>query len=233
MLTKDLMTSNVVTVNPENSIWHAAQIMLDRDVSGLPVIDDDGDLVGILTEGDLLSRIELGITFPAGIGPANAEPLRINAYLKSLSWKVGDVMTTQLVVADEEAPLSRLASLMDKHKIRRIPVVHKKKLVGIVSRRDLLRAIAVPSLHDIAPGDAAMQRSILTRLGEINDLHSVQLTVSVSDGVVHLGGIVGSDAERCLARVVAESIRGVGAVCDNMQVVEGHIGVSNSKPSDR
>jgi CBS domain-containing protein len=231
MRAKDLMTINVVTVRPENSIWHAVQIMMDRDVSGLPVINDNGDLVGIITEGDLLRRIEFGTANSGGPDFFSAEPHQINAYLKSLSWKVGDVMTNQLVAVEQDAPLSRVASLMDQRKIRRVLVVHDKKLIGIISRKDLLHAIAVPSLHEIAAGDEAMRLSIVTRLGEISELRNAQLKVIVFDGVVHLGGMVGSDTERSLACAVAESIRGVGAVCDEMQIVTAQNGTPTSKPS--
>jgi CBS domain-containing protein len=231
MRAKDLMTTKVVTIRPENSIWHAVQIMMDRDVSGLPVINDSGDLVGIITEGDLLRRIELGAANSGGSDLASAEPHGISAYLKSLSWKVDDVMSRQLVAVEDDATLSHIATLMDQHKIRRVLVVHQNKLIGIISRKDLLRAIAVPSLHDIAAGDEAMRLSIVTRLGEISELQRAQLTVTVSDGVVHLGGMVGSEAERSLACAVAESIRSVGAVCDEMQIATTQNGIPTSKLS--
>jgi CBS domain-containing protein len=233
MRTKDLMTGDVVTVNRGHSIWHAAQIMLDRDVSGLPVVDDSGDLVGIVTEGDLLRRIELGTEGLswAGQTPAILEQ-RIRTYIKSHSWSVDDVMTTQVISVGEETPLGGAATLMDQNRIKRVPVVREGKLVGILSRKDLLRVIAAARRDEIAPGDDAIRRGILARLGENNDLQGAQLTVTVSSGVVHLGGTVDSDAERGLARVVAESIGGVAGVRDHIRVVLGPGSVPPGKLSD-
>lgn len=215
MLTKDLMISKVVTVSPGNSIWHAAQIMLDHDVSGLPVVDDSGQLAGMLTQGDLLHRIELG-TETASASPDQG----LGAYVKAHSWKVGDVMTVKVVAAEEKTPIHVVAKLMDQHRIRRMPVVREGKLVGVISRKDLLRVIAAAKRDTVSQGNDAMRRAILARLGENADLQSAHLTVTVSDGVVHLGGTVCSEAERELARVIAESVRGVAGVLNQTQIVD-------------
>jgi len=215
MLAKDLMTSKVVTVGTGNSIWHAAQKMLEHDVSGLPVVDDSGRVAGMLTQGDLLHRIELG-TETAPVAPEQ----RLGAYVKAHSWNVGDVMTATVISTEEETPIHAVATLMDRHRIRRMPVVRDGKLVGIISRKDLLRVIAAARRDTIPPGNDAMRRAILARLAENIDLQGARLIVTVSGGVVHLGGTVGSDAERKAARVTAESVRGVEGVCDHMQILE-------------
>ncbi|MBZ0259764.1 MAG: CBS domain-containing protein [Hyphomicrobiales bacterium] len=227
MLAKDLMTSKVVTVGPGYSIWHAAQRMLDHDVSGLPVVDDSGRVAGMLTQGDLLHRIELG----AETAPVAPEQ-RLGAYVKAHSWNVGDVMTATVISVQEETPIHAVATLMDRHRIRRMPVVREGKLVGIISRKDLLRVIAASRRDTIPPGDDAMRRAILARLGENTDLQGGRLTVTVSGGVVHLGGTVGSDAERKAARVTAESVPGVEGVCDHMQVLDSASRSPASKLSD-
>lgn len=228
MLTKDLMTTNVTIANPGHSIWHAAQMMLDHDVSGLPVVDDNGHLAGMLTQGDLLRRIELA----TGTAPVAPER-RLGAYVKTHSWKVDDVMTTNVIAVEEETPISSVATLMDQHGIGRLPVVRQGRLVGIISRKDILRVIATAKHDAIAPGDSAMRRAILARLGENSDLEGVHLTVTVSGGVVHLGGTVGSDAEREAALVTAESVRGVAGVCDHMQIVNIASVVPARKPSNQ
>lgn len=228
MLAKDLMTSKVVTVGPGNSIWHAAQKMLEHDVSGLPVVDDSGRLAGMLTQGDLLHRIELG-TETAPVAPEQ----RLGAYVKAHSWNVGDVMTATVISAEEEMPIHAVATLMDRHRIRRMPVVRDGKLVGIISRKDLLRVIAAARRDTIPPGNDAMRRAILARLAENTDLRGAQVTVTVSGGVVHLGGTVGSDAERQAVRVTAESVRGVEGVSDHMQILESASRPPASKLSDQ
>lgn len=234
MIAKDLMIDKVVTVNPENSIWHAARIMLDHDVSGLPVVDDNGHLAGMLTQGDLLRRVELGTATLAETSTApEAQGHRLGAYVKTHSWKVNDVMTTNVVAIDEETPISSAATLMDQHGIGRVPVVRKGKLVGIISRKEILGVVAAAKHDAIAPGDVAMRRAVLARLGENSDLKGAHLTVSVSGGVVYLDGTLCSNAEREAALVTAESIRGVAGVCDHTQIAYSASGTPARKLSEQ
>ena len=228
MLTKDLMTSKVVTVGPGNSIWHAAQKMLDHDVSGLPVVDDSGHLAGMLTQGDLLHRIELGTGTAAG-----APEQRLGAYVRAHSWNVGDVMTSKVISAEEETPIHAVATLMDRHRIRRIPVVREGKLVGIISRKALLRIIAAARRDTIPQGNDAMRRAVQARLGQCPELQDARLTVTATGGIVHLGGTVGSGAEREVARVTAESVRGVAGVYDYIQILDSASRSPAGKLSDQ
>ncbi len=216
MRVKDLMKSNVITVKPDNSVKHAAQIMLARRVSGLPVIDDDDILVGIITEGDLLRRREIGAENHHS-GKGNVAELAA-AYVKNHSWKVADVMTQGVIAVEEEASVGRVAALMDDHHVKRVPVTHDGQLVGIVSRVDLLRLIAMAEPDECAPGDIAIRRSILSRLGEMAFDNFVKLSIIVSYGVVHLWGNVGSTSEREAARVVSEGVRGVTGVVDHTRL---------------
>lgn len=219
MLAKDIMTSQVVTAMPETSIRHAVEIMLERGVSGLPVVDDTGSLVGIITEGDLLERGELGalLYLPSSRRPKRSDALA-RAFVKGHSWKVGDVMARNVISAEENTPLGRVAALMIERHIKRVPVVRDGRLVGMVSRSDLLRGILSVENDSTAPGDAAIRRSILTRLDEIGAGTCARLAVVVSDGIVRLEGSVGSESEREAARVVAEGVNGVAGVVDHLQV---------------
>lgn len=209
MKAKDVMTANVVTVSPDHSVRHAARIMLDHRISGMPVVDDSGHLAGILSEGDFLRRSELG-------APAPGEA---RGYVKGHSWKVADLMTSDVVVADEETPVERIAALMQEHGIKRIPVLKGQRLVGVVSRADLLRVVIAARSDDAtAAGDDAIRRSILTRLLEDAGVKGDALTLTVSDGLVHFSGAVVSRAERDAIRVVAEGVRGVKGVFDHLNV---------------
>lgn len=222
MNAKDIMTTKVVTLSLGNSIKHAAQIMLDHHVSGLPVIGDDENLIGVISEGDLLRRTELGLSrLTAPDQPAAFAEQRAAAYVKSHSWNVGDVMTTSVVKVEEDTSIVQVAALMDEHRIKRLPVMREGKLVGIVSRRDLLRVIVIAKIDATAPGDTAIRRSVLTRLGEDTGLEGEQPSVTVSNGLVHLWGTVGSEVKRDAARVVAEGVRGVAGVADHLRVVPG------------
>jgi CBS domain-containing protein len=123
MKAKDLMTTKVTTVSPDNSVRQAAKVMLARSVSGVPVIDDDGRLVGLISEGDLLRRSELGSgTLVTREGSFPSSDARARTYVKSNAWSVADVMSRNPVVVDEETPLSRIAALMEEHGIKRLPV---------------------------------------------------------------------------------------------------------------
>ncbi|WP_163268927.1 CBS domain-containing protein [Chelativorans alearense] len=220
MKAKDIMTTHIVTISPQHSVRHAAQIMLDNGISGLPVTDDEGHLAGIITEGDLLCRAEIGADH--FLLPDNSPPdahQQAYSYAKNHSWKVADVMTVDVVSIEEDTPIGRVAALMAEHHVKRLPVMKDGALAGIVSRADLLRAIAVAKLEAPVTGDEAIRRSVLARLGEVNELNGVRLGVIVSDGIVHLWGDVDSEAARRAANVVAEGIRGVAGVVDHLGVI--------------
>ncbi|RWB97345.1 MAG: CBS domain-containing protein [Mesorhizobium sp.] len=208
MRAKDVMTARVVMVSPDHSVRHAARIMLDHRISGMPVVDDGGRVVGIVSEGDFLRRSELGATALSS-GEARG-------YVKGHSWKVADLMTSDVVVADEETPIERIAVLMQEHGIKRIPVLRGPRLVGVVSRADLLRAVVAAKFDATAAGDDAIRRSILTRLREDAGVNGDALTLTVSDGLVHFSGAVRSQSERDAVRVVAEGVRGVKGVYDHL-----------------
>ena len=213
MRVKDAMTTKVVKISPYNNVRQAAKVMLDNHVSGIPVVDDDGRLVGIISEGDLIRRTELGGRRVASLTEmAIPAEERANAYVKRSSWKVGDVMTHDPVTIDEDALLKRVAQLMQEHGIKRIPVTRAGELVGIVSRADLLQAILTAKQDETAAGDEAIQRSVTTRLGENTGLEGLDIKVTVADGIVHLWGNVETAECRRAARVVAEGVRGIKGV---------------------
>jgi CBS domain-containing protein len=215
MKVKDVMTTNVVSVSPDNSVKRVARIMLDKHVSGLPVVDDEGKLVGLISEGDLLRRSELGLYIIAAHDQSASLEERASAYVKSHAWKVAEVMSCNVITIDEKADLSHVATLMAENGVKRLPVIRSGKLVGIVSRADLLHAIATARLDDTAPGDEAIRRSVVTRLNEDIGLNSANVTVTVVDGLVHLWGTDASAASRKAACVIAEGVRGVKGVIEH------------------
>jgi CBS domain-containing protein len=214
MRAKDVMTIKIVRISPDNSVRQAAKMMLDNQVSGIPVVDDDGHLLGIISEGDLIRRTELGsdATLAEKAMPAKD---RASAYVKRSSWRVGDAMTSELVTIDEDASLTRVAQLMQERGIKRIPVTRAGELVGIVSRADLLQGILVAGQDQTAAGDEAIQRSITVRLGENTGLEGLDVKVTVADGMVHLWGNVETPECKRAARIVAESVRGVRGVVEH------------------
>lgn len=216
---RDIMTTDVACIAPDTSVRRAAEVMLARRVSGLPVIDDEGRLAGIVTEGDLMRRAELGNAPSPGADSGGRAGNRHEAYVRSHSWRVRDVMTAAVASVAEDTPLSEIAALFDRLDIKRVPVVDDARVVGIVSRSDLLRAIVSAPLDRTAAGDAAIRLGILARLREDLRLAGPIPGVEVEGGVVHLRGSVRSQAERDAVRVVVEGVRGVAGIEDHLDVV--------------
>ena len=214
MRVKDVMTTKVVRVSPDNSVRQAARLMFDNNVSGVPVVDDEGRLLGIISEGDLMRRTELCSGATASQPGLAADDIAA-AYVKRCSWRVGDAMTADPVTIDEDASVARVAKILQERGIKRVPVTRNGELVGIVSRRDLLQAILSAPQDNMPAGDEAIRRSVLVRLGENTGLEGLDVTVSVSDGVVHLRGKVETAGCRRAARLLAENVRGVRGVVEH------------------
>lgn len=216
MRVKDVMTRKVVRLSPDNSVRQAAKLMLEHHVSGLPVVDDEGHLLGVLSEGDLIRRTELCSTMVASPAELELAPdQRASAFVKRCSWKVGDAMTADPVTVDEDASVVRVSRLMQERGIKRIPVVRNGELVGIVSRADLLQAILAAKQDEAPADDEAIRRSLMVRLAENTGLEGLDVTVAVTDGVVHLWGTVETADCRRAAHILAENVRGVRGVVEH------------------
>ena len=220
MRARDIMTTNVVTVSPETDIAEAVRLMLDRQISGVPVIDDSGRLIGILTEGDLMRRAELVTGRQLWwINPISSPEQEAKAYVKAHGLKVKDVMTKEVVTINEQEPLDRIAMVFEERGIKRTPVMRSGKIVGIVSRANLLRSLAAKKISDAAPSDGQIRSTILATAAEDAAIRVILVDVTVNDGVVHLWGNTASEAERDAFRVVAENTKGVREVQNHIRVL--------------
>ncbi|MEP7172244.1 MAG: CBS domain-containing protein [Aestuariivirga sp.] len=220
MRARDIMTTSVVTVSPETDITEAVKLMLDRQISGVPVIDNSGRLIGILTEGDLMRRAELDTGRQSWwINPISSPEQEAKAYVKAHGLKVKDVMTKEVVTINEQEPLDRIAMVFEERGIKRTPVMRSGKVVGIVSRANLLRSLAVKKVNDPAPNDSQIRAAILATAAEDAAIRVVLVDVTVDDGVVHLWGNTASEAEREAFRVVAENTKGVKEVQNHIRVL--------------
>jgi CBS domain-containing protein len=221
MQARDLMTTSVITVAPDSLVRDAARTMLDKHISAVPVVDADGKLVGIVSEGDLLHRAEAGTERRRSwwlYMVATPEALAQD-YVKSHAVHVRDVMTSRLVTAAPETPVSEIAELLERRRIKRVPIVSGGKVVGIVSRADILRGVATARLDKSTPGDTAIRDEVVRRLHNEAVVRDYLVNVTVTDGVVHLWGGVFSEAERTAARVAAETVGGVGKVEDHLSII--------------
>ncbi|HSL79804.1 MAG TPA: CBS domain-containing protein, partial [Pseudolabrys sp.] len=185
------------------------------------VVGPKGEIVGIVSEGDLMRRSELGTakSRPWWLRMLTGEYALAADFIKANAKKVGDVMTRDVITAPPDAPLNEIARLMERHGIKRVPIVHGKQLVGIVSRANLVQSFASlqkkPHL-ELSPTDLAIRDRIMTRLESEPWAHTSLLNVLVNDGVVDLWGIVHTAIEKDAVRVAAESTSGVRAVNDNL-----------------
>lgn len=220
----DVMTQHTVTVDPDDSIMHAVEVMLKRRISGLPVVDNTGDLVGILTEGDLLRRVELGtqkqrprwIEFLIGPGRLASE------YANTHGRKVHEIMTTPVHTVTEDTPLVDVVNIMESKQIKRLPVVRDQRMVGILSRANLLRAL-VSIGRDPSPAsvtDAAIRQRLLAELAKQSWTPVALIDVIVKDGVVHLWGTLTEERQRQGVRVLAENTPGAKRVEDHLVWIE-------------
>jgi len=218
MRATDVMSSPVVAASAQITVQHVARMMINHRISGIPIVDGDQKLIGIITEGDLLRRVETGTERQRSRWSEWFRPnSRLAAdYVKSHARQVADIMTRDVVTVDKFATLDEIAELMEKHGIKRVPVVHDGKLVGIVSRADLLKILASAAAVSNEDSDRSIRSRLLTELREQKwATHLNEADIVVSTGVVHLWGVVGSEGERNALRIAAENTPGVRAVEDH------------------
>ncbi len=218
MLAIDIMTPSVITAAPDTPIAEVIRLMLSHHVSAIPILDRD-TLVGMVSEGDLVRRAELGTEH----GPSYWHVLTHSTaqlaaeYVHTHGRTAKAVMTAPAITVADSATLAEIADLMETRHIKRVPVLRERKLLGIVSRADLLRALAA---HIALPGavdDRRIRDAVLAELrAQPWGGSPTGTTVIVEDGVVHLWGTVESDAERQARVVAAEATAGVRRVEDHM-----------------
>jgi len=223
MKVSDVMTKRVVSISPETSILVAADLMLKHHISGLPVIDNHAKLVGIVTEGDFLRRAEIGTERKAsswldalrGTADATAD------YVHSHGLAIKEIMTRNPVTAAEDTNLDEAVRLMENRNIKRLPVLRDGKLVGIISRANLMRALL--SIHRKAPqsssDDAAIRERILADAAKQSWSSGAVVDAVVQDGIVDLWGTLADPSQREAFVVLAKKVPGVALVEDHLTSV--------------
>ena len=222
---RDIMTPRVVSIRSDASVDDAVALMVERHISGLPVVDAEGKLVGMITEGDLLQRSEIGTERrrPHWLQMLFSPGRLADDYTQARGRKVNQVMTQEVVSATEDTPLETIVALMSRKGIKRVPIVMNDGPIGMVSRADVLRALA----HAFAAGAPAGPRTDEQILADIEAefarsgcIPTALIDVTVTDGVVALRGAVTDDRERVAAKVAVENVPGVKAVRDHLAWVE-------------
>jgi CBS domain-containing protein len=234
MKIRDIMSTRVISIAPDASVLEAIRLMLQNHISGLPVIDSSGAVVGVVTEGDFLRRGETGterkrprwLEFLLGPGRLADE------YVKTHARQVNNVMTREVVTIAEDAGLDEAVDIMERRRIKRLPVVRGGQVVGIVSRANLLHALV--SLAAAAPpptlADTAIREALLTQFARQTWAPAALVDPVVKDGVVELWGTITEEAQREALKVCAENIPGVKSVVSHLTWIEPMSGIAIGEP---
>jgi CBS domain-containing protein len=235
MRAQQVMTTPVITVRTDTTILEAADIMLRQHISGLPVVDESGKLVGIVSEGDFIRRSELGTQRKRGrwlqffVGPNKVA----SEFVHEQGRMVGEIMTSDPIAVGEDSSLDEIVLLMERKNIKRLPVMRGDRLVGIVTRANLLQALA--ALARIVPDptidDDHIREAIIASL-EKTDWGPNGLSIIVRNGIVQLSGIILNYGARQATIVAAENTPGVRRVHDHLCWVETNSGMYLNSPED-
>ena len=235
MRAHQIMTRSVTAISPDATILEAANTMLRQHVSGLPVVNAGGQLVGVVSEGDFIRRSEIGtqrkrgrwLKFLLGAGESATD------YIHEHSRKVSDVMTSDPITVSEDATLEEIVNAMETNGVKRLPVMRGDRLVGIVSRANLLQAVAslAREIPDPTADDDHIRSRVIASI-EKNDWSPFGLNVIVRDGIVHLSGVVTEERSRQAAIVAAQNVAGVKQVHDHLCWVDTMSGMYLESPED-
>jgi CBS domain-containing protein len=220
----DVMTSEVISVDEDVTVPAVARLLAERGISAVPVVDKTNRVIGMVSEGDLLHRAETGTERRRAwwLDMMSSTNRLAGDYIKSHSARVTDVMTRNILSVTETTPIADIALLLETNRIKRVPVVRDGKLVGIVSRANLVRALAMtidepPSAAEA--GDRTIRDRLLAELKAQRWAEVAPANVTVKDGVVHLWSSYLSEQEKRALVVAAENIPGVRRVEDHMRRV--------------
>jgi CBS domain-containing protein len=225
MQAADVMTQNVITVSPDSEVREIASLLLEHGISAVPVVDDGGKVLGIVSEGDLMRRVENDtnrrkswwLKLFAGHDAAD--------YVKSHGRRAHEIMTRDPITIEGDMPLHKISRLLEKHHIKRVPVVQAGKLVGIVSRSNLLRGFSVVATEaSVTADDREIREAILKEVDDNTGVLVDRINVMVSDGKVQLWGLVENQQEKMAVQVAAENTAGVKEVDNNLGFVPRGVG---------
>jgi CBS domain-containing protein len=223
MKAADVMATNVITVRPDTPVAKIAEVLLANRISAVPVVNDKDALVGIVSEGDLIHRVEAGTERHRSwwLELLTGKEILAHEFVKSHARKAADVMTHPVVSVTPDTPLGDIASLLEKHRIKRVPVVNNGKIAGIVSRANLIQALVSlghAKTSDASVDDLTLHSNILEQLRSKPWVDSSTISVVVNNGTVELWGIVDSETEKNAIRVAVEVTPGVRQVANKLVV---------------
>jgi CBS domain-containing protein len=225
----DVMVSKVITVGPDTSVHEIANVLLSNRISAVPVVDGNNNIIGIVSEGDLIRRVEAGTERRHSwwLELLGDRGQLARDYLKAHAIRAADIMTKAVIVASPDMPLAEIATLLERNRIKRVPIVDHGRLVGIVSRANLLQALAALRRDIVVErkvNDSVLRERIKTELIGHSLAYASQINVIVHDGMVELWGNADTQDEKNAIRVAAETVQGV-------RKVEDHIALNSPYPA--
>jgi CBS domain-containing protein len=222
MKAAEIMTKDVVTVEPGATVRDVAMLLRDKRISAVPVVEPGRKVIGIVSEGDLMRRAELGLERHHSWWSRlfNDPDMLAAEYIKSHARKARDLMTRPVVAVGEDTPVADIVELMESRHIKRVPVTRDGVLVGVVSRADILRALiaAGDRIADAVPADKALHERLMAELKAQPWWRGGGVEILVTGGVAHLWGLVNSREEADAIRVAAENVSGVRGVKNHLVV---------------
>ena len=223
MKASEVMVSDVISVGEDACVQDVAKLLLKHRISAVPVVNGKSALVGIVSEGDLVRRVESGTERPSSwwLELLKGTEERARDFVREHSRRIADVMTREVVTVAPEADLGDIVSLLERHAIKRVPVVENGRLVGIVSRANLLQglaAIAKTKEQRATVEDRELRQRVIDKL-KTEQWAPLHLNVTVTGGIVDVWGLVNSPAEKTATRVAVEEVPGVTAVNDNLSIM--------------
>ncbi|MEJ1977130.1 MAG: CBS domain-containing protein [Acetobacteraceae bacterium] len=234
MIVADLMTRQVLAIDPETPLVQAIHLMTEHKISGLPVVGQNGQVVGILTEGDLLRRVEIGTEekAPGWLKSFFLAGREAENYVLRHGRRVGEVMTHDVITVAEDTPLPDVIKLMHRHHVKRIPVVQDGRLCGIISRADLVRRVGdILSAAPASASDDAIRQAISSAMDRELWAHGTKVSVAVQDGVVQIDGCLFDIRERQALGVLVENVPGVKRVENRIICIEPYMGTVTYDPN--
>ena len=221
MKAADVMATNVVTVRLDTPVATIAEVLLANRISAVPVVNDKDALVGIVSEGDLIHRVEAGTERHRSwwLELLTGKEMLAHEFIKSHARKAADVMTRAVVSVQPDTPLGDIASLLEKHRIKRVPVLSNGKIAGIVSRANLIQALVSDAkASNASVDDLTLHSNILEQLRSKPWVDPSTIKIIVNNGTVELWGIVDSETEKNAIGVAVEVTPGVRQVANKLVI---------------
>ncbi|MEZ5851970.1 MAG: CBS domain-containing protein [Hyphomicrobiaceae bacterium] len=227
MKAHEVMTRGVVTVTPSTAVREVAALLAEKRISGIPVVADDGHVVGIISESDLLHRAEIGTEKPRKSWlRAFADPDRLaREFAKTHGMLVDDIMSRHIVSVAEDTELQDVVNLLEKHNLKRLPVIKEGRLVGLITRGDIVRALSKKAMERVpaAVTDSDLQAQILERMKKAKWLLDSYINLTVADGVVSMWGMAVSEDQRKALTVLINETPGVKQIDDRLRIGKRHM----------